>query len=306
MLMLIKWYEQWIHDKVDGDRKTIPEVKGEKPSTPGAYDGKDDIKTFESWLSKVLHWMCMLRMHRRHTMSTQQRATHAPKAHWPSTTRSNSKWNQPTDSWSTTDVGWTMCPTKMVGAHTAETKGDQNSCVNKAALTKWGSSGNGSYPQKRGDLGGDKPNHKKSHPLGVKCYMCGRLHYANEHRDKAQQLFAVHVMDEGDPSLEEGTPDGATSDKLKLDWAREEEHGSSDKEAIDGGDPEGSSGSLDKYVLEPYESYSEEDDDSDIGGVVWSAQRSQKGEDRDGDTTTGMVLYMTKMSVRYADTIALI
>ncbi|KAH7917670.1 hypothetical protein BV22DRAFT_1052273 [Leucogyrophana mollusca] len=56
------WYEQWIHEKVDGDREKIPEVKGAKPTTPGAYDGNDDIETFESWLSKTLRWMRTLWM----------------------------------------------------------------------------------------------------------------------------------------------------------------------------------------------------------------------------------------------------
>ncbi|KAH7918194.1 hypothetical protein BV22DRAFT_995065, partial [Leucogyrophana mollusca] len=46
----------------DGDREKIPEVKGAKPTTPDTYDGKDDIEMFESWLSKTLRWMRMLRM----------------------------------------------------------------------------------------------------------------------------------------------------------------------------------------------------------------------------------------------------
>ncbi|KAH7918260.1 hypothetical protein BV22DRAFT_1051849, partial [Leucogyrophana mollusca] len=121
-----------------------------------------------------------------------------------------------------------------------------------------GGNGTGGYPPRKNNFGGDKAAPKKSHPPGVKCYICGGQHYANEHKEKTQQLFAAHIIEEGEPSPEEDSPTGAAADEA------DEGEEPSDNEVAEEEGPEGSSENSDKYVLELYESYGEEDDDSDI------------------------------------------
>ncbi|KAH7919566.1 hypothetical protein BV22DRAFT_1133738 [Leucogyrophana mollusca] len=104
----------------------------------------------------------------------------------------------------------------------------------------------------------------KSHPPGVKCYICGGQHYANGHKEKTQQLFAVHIIEEGEPSPEEDLLTSAANDEAEQAQPPAEGEEPSDNEVAEEGDPEGSSENSDEYVLELYESYREEDDDSDI------------------------------------------